>query len=74
MERKVIILADAGINQKVSKEFWDVIVKEMLLKIKNGSYRDAFCDSIETIGEKLIQHFPIKKDDTNELSDDVVVE
>jgi putative membrane protein len=74
LERKIIILADSGINEKVTKEFWDEIVEKMSLKIKMGQYGEAFCEAINIAGEKLNQNFPVKKDDTNELSNHVVVE
>ncbi|MCK5072689.1 MAG: TPM domain-containing protein, partial [Bacteriovoracaceae bacterium] len=72
LERKIIILADSGINSKIPEKFWDKIVEKMVPKIKSGKLADAFCDAIEECGEQLTKNFPIKSDDQNELPNDVV--
>jgi len=72
LERRVIVLADAGINEKVPEKFWKEIVNEMIPKIKKGDIARAVIDAIKECGPYLSKNFPIKPDDTNELPDDVV--
>jgi len=70
-ERSFHILADSGINAKVSQAVWDGISAEMQRHFKNGDFSSGVQHGIEKVGEVLTAHFPIKSDDTNELSNRV---
>ncbi len=72
-ERQFLILADSGINEKVSQQTWDEVRNEMQKKFKEGFYTEGILSGIERVGQILSEHFPIKPDDTNELSNKVVV-
>jgi putative membrane protein len=71
-ERRVWVLADRGINEKVKKGQWDEIVSMILGGIKSNSQADAICRAIDDTGRILKEHFPIKADDTNELKNLIV--
>ncbi len=70
-DHQFAILGDAGINQKVPKGFWDEVRDHMREKFKAGEYLEALSEGIRMSGEKLKEHFPIKEDDQNELSDEI---
>jgi uncharacterized membrane protein len=70
-DHKFAILGDAGINQKVPEGFWDEIKERMLARFKSGNYKEALMEGIEQSGIKLQEFFPLKKDDQNELSDEI---
>ena len=72
LERKVWILADSGIYQKISQEILIAYAKNIAVGIKQGQACNALCREIEAVGDILIRHFPIKPDDTNELSNEVI--
>jgi uncharacterized membrane protein len=72
-ERKFHILADSGINEKVSKDTWDKVKDEIQQEFQNGHYTEGILTGIERVGKILSEHFPIKPDDTNELSNKVVL-
>ena len=72
-EKKFYILADEGINEKVEQSVWDEIRDRMQRQFKAGNYLDGILSAIEEIGKILAQFFPIKPDDTNELSNKVVI-
>ncbi len=74
LERRVRVLADAGINAKVKPGQWDEVVGLVLHGIKNKSLADGLIAGVMRCGEILKQDFPIKPDDANELSNKVVVE
>ncbi len=67
-EKMVVVIADKGINEKVEKDYWnsvrDIIIKNM--KVGNGS--KGICDAILFCKDNLEKFFPVKADDTNELS------
>ncbi len=71
-ERKVRILADIGIHEKIGQETLNRFATGVSAGIRNGRACDALCEAIRGTGELLAQHFPITADDTNELSDDIL--
>jgi putative membrane protein len=71
-ERKVWVLADRGINEKVEKNQWEKTVATIVAGIKNNTQGDAICEAVGEIGGLLAVHFPVKPDDTNELKDIII--
>jgi len=74
LEHRVEVLADRGINQKVSAGTWDEIVRLITAGIKSGNACDAFCKAIERCGDILAAHFPRQADDKDELPNRLVTE
>jgi len=72
LERKVWILADSGIYQKISQDALMAHANEIAAGIKQGQACNALCREIEAVGVILTRHFPIKSDDTNELSNELI--
>jgi putative membrane protein len=66
-ERRVWVLADRGINQKVEKGKWDEIVQGIVAGIRQNRPSDAICEAIRQTGELLKSHFPRSPEDTDEL-------
>ncbi len=71
-ERQVEIIADEGICKKVSNDFWQEIVSEFIAFVKKGEFAEGYKNAIQKCSAKLIEQFPIKGDDKNELSDEVI--
>lgn len=71
-ERQFYILADSGINEKVEHNTWDEVKNEMQEEFIRGHFTDGIIHGIDRVGHILSDHFPIKPDDTNELSNKVV--
>ncbi len=71
LEHRVWILGDRGINRKIDPGFWSKIATELSDGIKKKEHGKAACHAIEECGKELSRHFPIKPDDTNELSNEV---
>jgi len=74
LERKVRILADSGIHEKIGQETLDRFARHVSQGIKEGRACDALCGAIRETGDLLARHFPITKDDTDELRNDVMTE
>jgi uncharacterized membrane protein len=70
--KKFAILGDVGINQKVHKDFWFDIKLAMQNHFTAGEFAEGLGKGIRMAGEALSTHFPFKKDDLNELSNDIV--
>ncbi len=71
--REFYILADEGINSLVPENTWDNLKNEMVSFFKQGEFTNGLLHALDSIGEKLSAHFPIKPDDTNEISNMVIV-
>jgi uncharacterized membrane protein len=72
-ERKVQILADKNINDKVTQETWDKAVEIIVNNIKQNNQAQGIIQAIEYVGNVLAQHFPRKENDTNEISDEIEI-
>ncbi len=72
-ERQFYILADEGINEKVSGNVWSNVSKEIHQNFKNGYFSQGIVKGIESVSKLLSEHFPIKPDDKNELTNKVVI-
>ena len=73
-ERKFEIIADEGINSKISPEQWDEISERIKTHFSKKSYFDGILSGIETIGEVLKKEFIVNSDDTDELSNEVIIQ
>jgi len=73
LEHRVDIIADAGINAKVSSDTWQGIVSDMVGKIKSGDLAEGFCIAVRECGEALAKDFPGTRDNPDELSNKVIV-
>jgi uncharacterized membrane protein len=70
-DRRFAIFGDAGINAVVPENFWDVIKVDMQVKFRGGQFLQGLVDGITKAGEHLATHFPLQKDDINELPNDI---
>src|SRR5579863_6148403 len=57
-ERYAEIIADAGINEKVTPQVWNEPIDELTAAIKAGRPADGFVAAIERCGAVLAAHFP----------------
>lgn len=73
-DRQFYILADQGIHEKVGNETWDKVRDEIQHKFQSGNFCDGILWGIDRVGKILTKHFPIKSGDTNELSNEIVIE
>ncbi len=72
-ERRVEILADEGIHARVGVAGWQSHVKLIIDCMKKGEPAKGIVECIEHIGKELTDMVPIRPDDENELSNEVVV-
>jgi len=72
--RQFFILADSGINSKVPPKTWDAIKDTMQKMFVKGNFCNGILHGIDQVGKILTEHFPVKADDTNEISDRVRID
>jgi putative membrane protein len=69
MERRVELLADRGIHERVGAELWQALVDDVVAEIRGGHAADGITRAVDVIGARLAEHFPPSAADTNELPD-----
>jgi putative membrane protein len=73
LERRVQILADRAIDERVPPGTWDALVGDIVTGVRAGRPTEALCDAIGRCGTLLASHFPVRDEDNpNELPDDLV--
>ena len=70
-DRKFAVIGDAGINSKVPVGFWDDVKDLLQTKFREGKFTEGLSEGIILAGIHLKKHFPYKKDDINELPDEI---
>ncbi len=71
-ERRVVLLADSGIHQKVEEGAWEAISGRLAQGIRSGRPGPALIEAIRACGELLERHGVERRaDDTDELSDEL---
>ncbi len=73
LERRVMIIADRGINEKIEQEKWGELIDEIILSIKRNRLADGIVSAVKRCGYILEEHFPKQYDDKNELKDDMTI-
>ena len=71
-ERYAEIVADGGINAKVTPDAWVNAVSALVSGIKAGRAGDGFVAAVELCGAELARNFPPGELNPNELPDRVV--
>jgi putative membrane protein len=71
-DRRVEIVADAGINQKVDQADWDALAREVGTAARKGALGEGLVSAVQRAGALLARHFPRGSGDRNELPDRLV--
>jgi len=69
--RRFAIIGDRGIHKVVPEHYWDDIKANMLNHFRENRFTDGLIEAIASAGTQLKKHFPHKRGDVNELSDEV---
>jgi putative membrane protein len=71
-ERYAEIVADVGIDQKVSPDVWQKAIDMLVSAVREGRPGDGFVAAIEQCGAVLAQHFPPGAINRDELPNKLV--
>jgi putative membrane protein len=74
LEHKVWVLADKGIYSRITQEELQSYASRVAQGIRDKTAAPALCEAIRSVGQVLAEHFPVKEDDTNELSNRVIID
>ena len=73
LERRVVVMADEGINARVEDNFWAQTDAVILKGIAGGSLRDGLVAGIDRAGDCLAEFFPWVEGDRNEIPDRIII-
>ena len=68
LERRVELIADRGISEKVAQDRWDSVVAELITGITAGRTGEALAQAVRQVGAVLSEHVPPRERNTNELA------
>lgn len=69
--KKFAIIGDSGINSVVTQDFWDGAKAILENCFRKGQIAEGIKQAVLHTGVILKEHFPYKKDDVNELPDEI---
>lgn len=69
--RKLVVLGDAGIHEKVGQGFWEDVTAAVAGRFRNGDFTGGLVLGVAEAGRVLALHFPREETNPNELPDDV---
>ena len=72
-DRAVEIVADRGIDLKVSSHEWNKVCQQMEAAFKQSNFEGGVLGGVQAVTQHLAQHFPANGRHENELSDKPVV-
>ncbi|WP_208512443.1 TPM domain-containing protein, partial [Variovorax paradoxus] len=74
-EHAIEIVADRGIDARVSDDDWRAMAQRMGAAFREGRFEDGLTQALEEMSALLVEHFPLRDDepDRNELPDEPVV-
>lgn len=67
------VVGDKGIHGKVGQVFWQSVYDAMKYQCQQTNYTKAICEGIKQVEIQLATYFPRHSNDTNELSNEVVI-
>lgn len=70
-QKKIAIIGDEGINNKVPNNFWDSTKNDIISHFKQKAFATGLIKGIENVGLQLKEYFPYTDDDVNELSNEI---
>jgi uncharacterized membrane protein len=70
-DRKLAIVGDVAVHDRVGEAYWQRVRDAMVERLRAGASREAVVQAVLDVGGVLRKFFPHRRDDRNELSDEV---
>lgn len=71
MSRKIAIVGDQGIHDKLGLQYWEKLVEHLIQQFKARHRAEALVECVKELGEKLYAYFPRKEGDKDELTNEI---
>ena len=73
-DRKLAILGDIGIDEKVGAHFWDGTKNQLIEDFKKNQFTQGIINAVKESGNRLKEYFPCEADDIDELSNEITLD
>ncbi len=70
-DHKAAVYAGKGVHRQVEDHFWNDVLQILLEHFRKEEYETGITGAVKKAGDKLIEMFPFKRGDVNELSNDI---
>lgn len=70
-DHKAAVYAGKGIHTQVDDHFWSDLLQILLEHFKKEEYETGIAKAVKKAGDKLVEIFPYKRSDVNELSNEI---
>ena len=67
LDRRVEIVADRGIHQRVGEAFWNAVCRRLEASVREGQYEAGTLRALDEVTAALAEHFPATVDNPDEL-------
>ena len=67
LDRRVEIVADRGINERVGETFWSDVCRRMEAAFRDGDFERGSVQALNEIAAALVEYFPAAGDNPDEL-------
>ena len=64
-DHAIEIVADRGLNQRVTEGEWKAMANALGAAIRTGRYEDGLTQALEEVSAVLVRHFPLTASDVN---------
>ena len=64
-DRAIEIVADRGLNQRVTEAEWKAMVDNLSAAVRAGLYEDGLTQALEEMSAVLVKYFPLMLSDAN---------
>ncbi len=71
-DRAFTVIGDESIHALCGQGFWDETAAAMEKSFREGKFTEGLVAGVQRAGDIMARHFPRKKDDLNELPDELV--
>jgi uncharacterized membrane protein len=71
VSRKVAVVGDIGIHEKLGNDFWNELVSKLTTQLRGEKKAQALAQAIVQCGEQLGKFFPKNESNPNELPDTI---
>lgn len=74
-DHAIEIVADRGLNQRVTSREWQAMAHNLSQAIRAGQYETGLTQALEEVSAVLVKHFPVTAlyDNPNELPDEPLI-
>jgi uncharacterized membrane protein len=72
--QKLAVIGDIAVHERCGASFWQDVVVVLETGLRHEAFTAGVVEAVNKVGDALAEHFPVRRDSKNELSDEVVEE